>query len=293
MNDEKKVFWVASYPKSGNTLFRAILSSLFFTNDGIFSFKLFDTIKTFEKATRLLFLKEKNPEDFKKLDNLEIISKYWLEMQTNKRLQIKESFTFLKTHSALLNLHGNNFTNSSFSRGLIYLIRDPRDIVLSWSKHANINIDDAIKFLINKDSYIYYNDAEKLGIENLIPRALIASWNIHVKSWDFLKVPKMMIRYEDMIENKTNVILNVINFFEKNYGFAFNNIEEKIDNIILSTNFDKMRDFEEKEGFVEAPKHSKFFRVGKKNQWKEKLSLDQIKLIEENFKDEMAKFNYL
>ena len=54
-----------------------------------------------------------------------------------------------------------------------------------------------------------------------------------------------------------------------------------------------MRDFEEKEGFVEAPKHSKFFRVGKKNQWKEKLSLDQIKLIEENFKDEMAKFNYL
>ena len=38
MSEEKKIFWVASYPKSGNTLFRAILSSLFFTNDGVFTF---------------------------------------------------------------------------------------------------------------------------------------------------------------------------------------------------------------------------------------------------------------
>ena len=35
----KKIFWIASYPKSGNTLIRAILASLFFTKDGIFSFE--------------------------------------------------------------------------------------------------------------------------------------------------------------------------------------------------------------------------------------------------------------
>ena len=73
MSEEKKIFWVASYPKSGNTLFRAILSSLFFTNDGIFSFKLFDTIRYFETAARLLFIKKENPEDFKKLNHMEII----------------------------------------------------------------------------------------------------------------------------------------------------------------------------------------------------------------------------
>ena len=32
----KHIFWLASYPKSGNTLLRAILSSLFFTENGIF-----------------------------------------------------------------------------------------------------------------------------------------------------------------------------------------------------------------------------------------------------------------
>ena len=83
MPEEKKIFWIASYPKSGNTLFRAILSSLFFTNDGIFSFELFKTVKYFETAKRLLFIKEENPNDFNNL-NLQTISKYWLEMQSQK-----------------------------------------------------------------------------------------------------------------------------------------------------------------------------------------------------------------
>ena len=152
MSEEKKIFWIASYPKSGNTLFRAILSSLFFTNDGIFSFKLFDTIRYFETAARLLFIKKENPEDFKKLNHMEIISKYWLEMQTQKRLDIKESFIFLKTHSALLNLYGNDFTNPKSSRGLIYLVRDPRDVAISWAKHRNKQLDNTIKLLINKDA---------------------------------------------------------------------------------------------------------------------------------------------
>ena len=34
------IFWVASYPKSGNTLLRSILISLFFTSDGIFNYKI-------------------------------------------------------------------------------------------------------------------------------------------------------------------------------------------------------------------------------------------------------------
>ena len=82
---EEKNFLIASYPKSGNTLFRAILSSLFFTNDGIFSFKLFDTIKYFETAKRLLFIKEENPNDFKKFKFGNVLSKYWLEMQSLRK----------------------------------------------------------------------------------------------------------------------------------------------------------------------------------------------------------------
>ena len=33
------IIWLASYPKSGNTLLRSILSSYFYSNDGIFTFE--------------------------------------------------------------------------------------------------------------------------------------------------------------------------------------------------------------------------------------------------------------
>ena len=31
------IFWIASYPKSGNTWIRALLSAYYFTSDGFFS----------------------------------------------------------------------------------------------------------------------------------------------------------------------------------------------------------------------------------------------------------------
>ena len=65
----KHIFWIASYPKSGNTLLRAILSSLFFSKDGTFSFELIRTIQSLENKWRLNFIKEVNPKDFLLLNN--------------------------------------------------------------------------------------------------------------------------------------------------------------------------------------------------------------------------------
>ena len=39
--------WLASYPKSGNTLTRSLLAGYFFSEDGIFDFKLLKNIKQF------------------------------------------------------------------------------------------------------------------------------------------------------------------------------------------------------------------------------------------------------
>ena len=41
------IIWLASYPKSGNTLLRSMLSAYLFSNDGIFNFKLLTKIKQF------------------------------------------------------------------------------------------------------------------------------------------------------------------------------------------------------------------------------------------------------
>ena len=39
--------WLASYPKSGNTLVRALLASYFFSKDGNFDFEVIKNIKQF------------------------------------------------------------------------------------------------------------------------------------------------------------------------------------------------------------------------------------------------------
>ena len=41
------IIWLASYPKSGNTWIRSLLTSYFFTSEGKFNFKTLDNIKQF------------------------------------------------------------------------------------------------------------------------------------------------------------------------------------------------------------------------------------------------------
>ena len=41
------IFWVASYPKSGNTWLRALLASYYYSNDGTFDQTLLKKIEQF------------------------------------------------------------------------------------------------------------------------------------------------------------------------------------------------------------------------------------------------------
>ena len=73
-------------------------------------------------------------------------------MQTkSKILNLKEDFIFIKTHHALVKILKNDFTNKKNSRGIIYVVRDPRDVVLSMSNHYKITIDESIDKLFEKN----------------------------------------------------------------------------------------------------------------------------------------------
>jgi len=281
----KKIFWVASYPKSGNTWMRAILASLFYTKDGKFNFNLFKLIGMFETFEKFEYIKKINIEDFKKLSDLKILSKYWLQAQKNIKI-IKGQSIFLKTHHACISYMNNPFTTPEISDGVIYIVRDPRDVVISYSKHAGISLEEQIQLLKKQSFYSYTSPSKKL-------LGILSPWNEHIKSWEHLNVPKLFIKYEDMLENLSEVLFRIVNFFEINYNVSFQNIENKIQNIISSTHFNNMANKEKESDFNEATNYSNFFRIGKKNQWKKILSTDQVNLIENEFKEEMVKFNYL
>ena len=120
------IVWLASYPKSGNTLVRALLSSYFFSNDGIFNFDIIKNIKQFPH----IGLFENLGIDVK--NEKEVIKNY---VNAQASINKKDSIQFCKTHSYLFNIDNSPFTDLNNSLGAIYIVRDPRNVVTSYAHH--------------------------------------------------------------------------------------------------------------------------------------------------------------
>ena len=101
------IIWVASYPKSGNTLVRSIISALFFSKNGKFQLDQLKHTGQFERRDRLNLIKKINEEEFFNLDQLKILSKYWLTLQNKENMKIEKGFGFIKSHSSYVSMFNN------------------------------------------------------------------------------------------------------------------------------------------------------------------------------------------
>ena len=134
------IIWIASYPKSGNTWIRSLLSTYLYTDDGNFNFDLLYKIAQFPNKKFLeYFLKDFS--DIKK------VSDYWIAAQDRINLFNENKTIFLKTHSALCTLENNSFTNKNNTKAVIYVVRDPRNVVTSISNHYSFDIEESFKFI--------------------------------------------------------------------------------------------------------------------------------------------------
>ena len=97
------IIWIASYPKSGNTWVRSLISTYLYSENGVFNFNLLKKIQQFPSKPYLKYF----IEDFK---DIKKVSNYWIAAQDRINLSKDRPF-FLKTHSALCTLENNPFTN--------------------------------------------------------------------------------------------------------------------------------------------------------------------------------------
>ena len=280
--------WLASYPKSGNTLVRSMLAAYFFSDDGVYNFDLIKNIKQFP-VNALFERMGVNMQNEK-----EVIKNY---IRVQESFNKKESIQFLKTHSYLFNIDNHAFTDLNNSLGVIYMVRDPRNVVTSLANHANMSIEDSTDTLINIHKFgNIFN--ERKGDQT---RVYMGTWSGNYNSWKSFKNQGryLIIKYEDLISNRDFIFRKILKFLHKLQGTKFQIDQNKFKNTIETTSFEKMKNLEKEKGFFEAKTNPKtgekiqFFNLGPKNDWKKMLDEKIRKKIETAFKKEMIELGYL
>ena len=274
------IIWIASYPKSGNTWLRAFLCSYFYMDLEKENFN-------FDKLSKItLFPRIENFEDIGVTPKtFEEVTKAWIPAQN--KINSNNKVNFLKTHNGFGSLNNCNFTDRKNTLGAIYLVRDPRDVLMSLSKHLNKNISECLKIILHKNHMGVLQ-----GTKNVFGE-MRGNWAQNYNSWKNFNIrEKIIIKYEDIIENPFYNFSKIINFINKLFKVEIN--EEKIKKCIEICKFQNLQNLEKKIGFVEnLEKNELFFNKGQIKKWQNKIDKKILYEIEKNFGKEMKELGYL
>ncbi|MCX7114329.1 MAG: sulfotransferase domain-containing protein [Gammaproteobacteria bacterium] len=279
---QQGIFWLASYPKSGNTWFRIVLSNALNPSQQAFNINQINVTRN--ASSRALFVEALGFNSYllseDELLALRPIVYQWYSQQ-NTQIQyfkIHDAYIYIKEHIPLVPVEG--------SLGALYFIRNPLDVAISFAHHCHISIDQSIDLMCYKNAKILGN------IEFIGPHLEqhLLSWSQHVESWTITNnaIPVMCIRYEDMH-------LSPFDTFKK--ALKFLNIDLSEDALLTAINharFENLQQLEAQQGFCEKSfAQKKFFRKGMIGDWEQTLNPLQIKKIIEHHKDLMVAHGYL
>ena len=279
------IVWLASYPKSGNTLIRSMLSAYLYSQDGIFNFDLLNNIKQFPDNVvfERLGIDTSNEK--------EVVKNYiFAQEEINKR--DGKSVRLLKTHSGLNNINGHSFTNYKNTLGAIYIVRDPRKVLKSYANHSEITFEEAQRRILNFGIIGGKTDP----INQTVIHA--GSWASNYNSWkEFKKKNRyLLVRYEDLISDPEKYFKLVLNFIYMISKSKLKIDKVKFDNVLKTTTFEYLQNLEKKNNFKEATTVSKkidFFKYGPKNDGKKGIPIKIIENLEKNLRKEMIELGYI
>jgi len=270
------ILWLSSFPKSGSTWLRSLISHYLDEDTNKTVFEKIKKIERFPSPSH--FEKIINFEDLK--DNKFDICKNWINAQ--KKINISEKFKILKTHNFGGAYKGNWFTNSKNTCGFIYMVRDPRSVIVSYAHHINASFEKSTEIICNENQY-EFNEKNIVEIRS--------SWKINYLSWKKRDFPKLIIKYEDLSKNTFEVFFKVLTFLNNFIKIKIDS--NKINETIKACSFENLSKLENLNGFDEREGNEPFFRKGSTDEWKKVLKKDLVEKIEKEFFEEMKELNYL
>lgn len=280
------LIWLPSYPRSGNTWLRFLLTNLFYTENAsqedadIFINDQVDRMINPKDGSPRQDFSAVNPENFFRLHNDDVI---WTDKM-------------MRTHHSLDKLIGL----MPQSIGFIYVIRHPLDVALSCLNydllhHPTIDPEDY------RASYIT-TFIETYGANTLAAQGYGINWINHVESWidNQEDLPGIVIRYEDMLADTPSEMRRICQFLDVDLE------DEAIARAVEYSDFTHLRKIEEQaiqsgaKGSLNNPdqfkeRHQQGFRFvnqGKAGLWRSKLTEEEIALAEKAFAPTAQRFGY-
>ncbi|MEX0853908.1 MAG: sulfotransferase domain-containing protein, partial [Bauldia sp.] len=177
--------------------------------------------------------------------------------------------------------HGFPMINLGVSAGAIYVIRNPLDVVISFSHFRGVPIDQAIIDMATAGF--------GLPTDHCLVSFAMDSWSAHVRSWTERPSPAVhVVRYEDMLA-EPNPAFGAIA-----HHVLMAPTPEQLSRAIAVVSFDRLKKAETDGGFHDTPAAAEpFFREGRAGQWRQVLSAKQVERIAADHGDQMGRFGYL
>lgn len=271
---------LCSYPKSGNTWLRAVLTEIVGArrerfHDG-FAFRVLANRKDFDEMMGI----DSADLTVAEIDAARAAYCRCMAEATDRPRIWKVHDCFLAPQPHLQ----RPFPQDAIA-AVVYLVRDPRDVAVSFAHHTGKTIDETIAAMDEGDKRLARGASE---LRPQVPQYL-SSWDRHVESW--LDAPGLnlhLMRYEDMIAGPEESFGAAIRFL----GLACT--PTRLSVALAACRFDALRAREAQEGFRERPaRMERFFRRGVAGGWRDSLTADQAQRIEERHGRTMRRLGYL
>jgi aryl sulfotransferase len=275
----KGFVWLASYPKSGNTWFRALLTA-YQDTDGAVNI---NQLAARHAARERIF------ERYMACDgSLLTIDETFVAR--------RELYLFLasggasrepqKVHDANLPLaNGELLFPPEATAALIHLVRHPFDVAVSYAYHLGLapDFDRCIDNLCNPDFRVD-------GLTYAQMPQVQSDWSRHTISWlDMPGVRRVTLRYEDMLDDAPTALTRALRVMDP----ATEPDPDRVLRAVEATSFGKLQAQETATSFRERPKKSEaFFRSGTSGDWQNHLTPAQCARLSDALAPAMQRMGY-
>ena len=289
------IIWLASYPKSGNTWLRAVLTNYLHDDGAPFSI---NALVGVPRNGRVVF------DEYLGLDSADMtddeIARHLPRFREVLAERISPSRSrsgrllpeqrlrrnqpaFVKTHEAY-RLPGASARFPQAAGGVVYLVRNPLDVACSYAHHQNWSLDRITRWMDDPTAELGISG----GIFELLPEPM-TTWSGHVTGWtEQTDLPLHVARYEDLLADPQAGFGKIVRFA----GLAWD--DRRLGRAIKHSTFSRLQAQERESGFSEKqPTAPSFFRVGVAGSWRTALTPTQVREIVDAHGEVMARFAYL